>query len=79
MNAGGVTVVEPVQDVLNYYAALDFGAVNLNNLNNNLKIAVIALKLQAVEVILSAMVEYVVLLNGSKIIHLQSRNDLNTL
>lgn len=70
MNAGGVIVVEPVQDVLNYYVALDIGVVNQKNLNNNHKIAAIALKLQDLEVISSAMVEFVVLLNGFKTIQI---------
>ncbi len=79
MNAGGVMLVVPVQDALNYYVVLDSGVVNQNNLNNNHKNAVIALKPQDVEGIYSVLVEYVALLNGFKIIQIRSRNDLNTL
>ena len=64
MNAGGVIVVELVQDVPIYFVVLDSGVVNPKNLNKHPKIVAIALKHQDVEVIYYVMVEFVVLLNG---------------
>lgn len=80
MNAGGATSVELALDSLVSTAVSDAGAVRPTNSKDKMLIAAIASKLVVGEETASAMVEYVVLLFGSRTsLNPLSENDLHTI